>query len=141
MTTHFVVKSLEQQQLRSAKKYHLAIAEINTELMKVHKILERCINKLDYLAVTAYVNQYISYTTIWNIKFVYNLENPEVALMQLMHTNYILEREQGEQLAPIRRAVAIQQEKFNQLRPYKREQIEARYEKMHAFIASYKENE
>ena len=141
MTTNFVAKSLEQQQLRSAKKYHLAIAEINTELMKVHKVLERCINKSNYQAVTAYVNQYISYTTIWNIKFVYNLENPEVALMQLMHANYILAHEKSEQLAPIRRAVAIQQQKFNDLRPYRPEQIEARYEKMHAFIASYKENE
>lgn len=140
MTTNFVAKSLEQQQLRSAKKYHLAIAEINTELVKVHKVLERCIQKPDYSAITAYVNQYISYTTIWNIKFIYNLENPEVALMQLMHANYILAHEQGEQLAPIRRAVATQQDKFNQLRPYRTEQLEARYEKMQAFIVNYKEN-
>ncbi|MER1986357.1 MAG: hypothetical protein ABS948_10755 [Solibacillus sp.] len=141
MATNFVAKSLEQQHLRSTKKYHLAIADINTELIKVHKILERCINKSNYEAVTAYTNQYISYTTIWNIKFVYNLENPEVVLMQLMHLNYILQHETAKQLEPLRRVVAQQQENFYQLRPYREEQIKTRLEKMLVFIENYTENE
>lgn len=141
MATNFVAKSLEQQHLRSTKKYHLAIADINSELIKVHKLLERCINKSDYEAVTAYTNQYISYTTIWNIKFVYNLENPEVVLMQLMHLNYILQYEKSDQLEPLRLAVAQQQENFYHLRPYKEEQIKIRLEKMLEFIRTYPENE
>lgn len=141
MATNFVAKSLEKQHLRSTKKYHLAIADINNELIKVHKILERCINKSNYTAITTYVDQYISYTTIWNIKFVYNLENPEVVLMQLMHLNYILQHEKAEQLEPLRRAVDEQQQKFNDLRPYKEEQIKLRIEKMLTFIENYTEND
>lgn len=137
MTTKFSAKSVEQQHLRSTRKYYHAIADINVDLIKVHRVLERCITKEDYTAITAYVDQYISYTNIWNIKFVYNMENPEVVLMQLLHLNYILEQEQAEQLAPLREIVLAQQQKFNDLQPYKEEQIIVRKEKMHQFITNF----
>lgn len=140
MSTNFSSKPIEQQRLRANKKYHLAISEINSELIKVHKILERCIQKNTHIAATTYVDQYISYTSIWNIKFVYNLENPEVVLMQLFHLEYILTFEKAEQLEPLRRAVAEQQQKFKELKPYPDEQIQLRKEKMLAFIETYADN-
>lgn len=141
MSTNFSSKSTEHQRLRANKKYHLAISEINTELIKVHKILERCIQKNTHIAATTYVDQYISYTSIWNIKFVYNLENPEVVLMQLFHLEYILTAETAEQLEPLRRVVTEQQHKFNELKPYPEEQVQLRKEKMLTFIENYTEND
>lgn len=140
MTSNQSANALNSQKSRTAKKYTLAIADINTELIKIHKILERCIKRSDYQAATAYVDQYISYTTVWNIKFVYNLENPEVTLMQLLHLNYILQQEQAEQLEPLRRAVTEQQAKFHELQPYRDEQIALRKEKMLSFIENYKQH-
>lgn len=140
MTTKYNAQSVEQQHLRSTRKFYHSIADMNIELIKVHKVLERTINKQKYTALTAYVDQYISYTNIWNIKFVYNLENPEVVLMQLLHLHYILEREDAEQFHSLRRIVTEQQFKFDALRPYKEEQISLRKEKMLQFIANYPQN-
>ena len=137
-TNKHVAKSLESQHLKSTRKYYHSIADINLELMKVHRSIERYINKERYAAATSYVNQYISYTTIWNIKFVYNFENPEVVLMQLLHLNYILTNEPKDNFLDERQLVIQQEQKFKKLKPYRDEQIELRIEKMQQYIVAFK---
>lgn len=142
MPTHKqVASSIERQHIRTAKKFYHLVADINLELSKVHRSIERNIDKNNYAPATAYVEQYVSYTTIWNLKFVYNLENPEVALMQILHLIYIFEHEPAEKFTKERRLLAEQHQKFNELKPYKDKQIDARIEKMEQFIVSYNEYE
>lgn len=75
------------------RSVHRVMTEINTILGNIHKKLPTRINIDGYTLATQYVSQFIPYTTIWNIKFTYNFESPEVALMQILHLEYILSNE------------------------------------------------
>ena len=79
--------------LQENRSLHRVMIEINTELAIIHKKLKLQIVHTDYEVATSYISQFISYTTIWNLKFTYNLESPEVALMQILHLEYIFEHE------------------------------------------------
>ncbi|MEK4228131.1 hypothetical protein [Solibacillus sp. FSL H8-0538] len=136
-TNKHVARSVERQHLKSARKFYHAMADINLELAKVHRSIERQIDKSHYTAATSFVDQYISYTTIWNMKFVYNLENPEVVLMQILHLDYIFKREEADAFLKERQILAEQHLSFKELKPYKDEQIEARIEKMAQYIAEF----
>lgn len=140
-TNKHVARSLERQHLKSARKYYHAIADINLELAKVHRSIERFIDKSTYLPATSFVNQYISYTTIWNMKFVYNLENPEVVLMQVLHLEYIFKHETKEDFLQERQIFNEQCQIFKTLKPYKDELITARKEKMALYISEFKQEE
>ncbi|TSI06011.1 hypothetical protein [Lysinibacillus sp. BW-2-10] len=135
-----VALSLERQHSRHVKHYYRAITDVNLELAKIHKQIEFNINKELYKHVTDYVNQYISYTTIWNIKFVYNLESPEVLLMQLFHLEYIFMHEPANAFIKERRILNEQKERFNQLKPYTKEHVQLRRQKMLHFINEYEKN-
>ena len=137
MTPSFVAKSLERQHLKTVRKHLLQIIDINTALRDIHNQIASHINKEEYEAITAYANQYISYTHIWQIKFVCNLEDPEVALLQIFHLHYILEREQGEKFAKLREILKEQNEKFMSITLYSDNHIEERYKKMLHFIQEY----
>ncbi|MEO4053848.1 hypothetical protein [Solibacillus sp. CAU 1738] len=136
-TNKHVAKSLERQQIRTIRRFYHAIAEINLALAKVHSTIGFTIDKEKYKYATAYVDQYVSYTSVWNIKFVYNLENPEVALLQLFHLQYILQREPAELYTSERNIIEEQWRLFNIQKPYKNDQIIARQEKMLAYIAAH----
>ena len=135
-TNRHVAKSLERQQIRTIRRFYHAIAEINLALAEVHSTIGSTINKEKYKYATAYVDQYISYTSIWNLKFVSNIENPEVAMLQLLHLQYILQNEPAELFTKERGIVEEQWSLFNVQKPYKNEQILARLEKMMAYIAA-----
>lgn len=75
------------------RSVHRVMNEINTVLGDIHKTLPTRINIDRYTLATQYVSQFIPYTSIWNIKFTYNFESPEVALMQILHLEYILSNE------------------------------------------------
>lgn len=135
-TNRHVAKSLERQQIRSIRRFYHAIAEINLALADVHSTISSTINKDKYKYATAYVDQYISYTSIWNLKFVYNIENPEVAMLQLLHLQYILQNEPAELFTEERGIVEEQWNCFNLHKPFKNEQILARQQKMMMYIAT-----
>lgn len=135
-TNRHVAKSLERQQIRTIRRFYHAIAEINLALADVHSTINSTINKDKYKYATAYVDQYISYTSIWNLKFVYNIENPEVAMLQLLHLQYILQNEPAELFTKERGIVEEQWNCFNLHKPFKNEQILARQEKMMMYIAT-----
>lgn len=75
------------------RSFVVVMKEVNETLSAIHKTLAKQIDISKYEVATNYVNQYISYTTVWNLKFIYNIESPEVALLQCLHLDYILERE------------------------------------------------
>lgn len=129
-----VAKSMERQHLKSIRKFYYAIADINTALADVHKKIMPNIDLTTYTFATDYVNEYISYTNVWNIKFAYNLESPEVAMLQLFHLHYIFEHEQAEAFAQEKQIVLEQQQAFEKLHLFEQAHLENRYHKMLQYI-------
>ena len=86
-------RSLERQHLRNVRKYNLSVADVNIALSKVHQAIMPHLDLEAYRLATEYIHQYISYTSVWNLKFVANLESPEVALLQIFHLDHIFKNE------------------------------------------------
>lgn len=114
--------------------------EVNLALSDVHKKIARKIDVSPYEHATNYVNRYISYTTVWNLKFNYNIESPEVALLQCLHLNYILNDQHPETFVQERESVQSMYSLFTQYKPFSDAQIEARKEKMFTYIAEQKKD-
>lgn len=129
-----VAMSLERQHIKHVKHYYRTLAEINMNLANIHKSIERRVNKKKYQFASDYVNQFISYTSVWNVKFVYNLENPEVALLQIFHLDYIFEQEPNNRFKRERRLFQEQKEIFDQVNPFKEEHIASRKQRMLDYI-------
>lgn len=129
-----LAKILERQHIKHVKHFYRSIAEINLELGSIHRSIEHCIDLEKYQSITEYVNQYISYTTVWNVKFVYNLESPEVALLQIFHLDYIFSHEPKRLFRKERRIFDEQKELFKELKPFKEEHIQLRKQKMLEYI-------
>ena len=127
-------KMLERQQSRKTRQVYHALAELNLSLNKIHKSIEHYIDRDKYKSATEYVDQFISYTTVWNIKFVYNLENPEVALLQIFHLSYIFDNEHQSNFMKERRELEQLKKQFAKMNPFKQEKVEERYAKMVQFI-------
>jgi len=134
-----VALSLERQHLKYVKSYYKTLADINMCLGNIHRSIQPRIDKQKYRYTTEYVNQYISYTNVWNIKFVYNLENPEVALLQIFHLDYIFEHEPENRFATERKLLEEQKERFFTVNPYKAEQIQSRKQEMLDYIKNRSE--
>jgi hypothetical protein len=134
MATGFVAKSLERQHLRTARKYTLQLVDINMVLSNIHHQIAPHIDQSKYEAATSYVNQYVAHTDIWHIKFVSNLENPEVVLMQLFHLMHIMENEPADCFVKQREMIEEQRLKFREITLYSDEHIENRRQKMNAYI-------
>lgn len=137
MSTPFIAKSLERQHLKSARKYSLIISDINIALTKIHQQITNQIDHSKYRAATAFVDQYIAHTSIWQIKFVANFENPEVVLMQLFHLDYIFQNEPAVCFSTERELLNEQWRKFSEVMLYTEEQIQQRKQKMLHYIHNY----
>lgn len=141
-TNKYVMKSLEQLHIKHVRHFYHSIAEINIELAIIHKSIEINIDKQNYRLVTEYINQFISHTSVWNVKFVYNLESPEVALLQIFHLEYIFEHEQNNRrFKRERAALEEQKERFLQLKAFKSEHMKLRKQKMLDYIATHNKNQ
>lgn len=138
MAPNFVAKSLERQHLKSMRRHLLQVIDINTVLRDIHQHIAPHINRDEYEAATTYVNQYISHTHIWHIKFVCNLEDPEVALMQIFHLQYIFKREQADKFIQERELLEEQTKKFRAITLYSDQHIETRRKKMAHYIQEFK---
>lgn len=137
MSTPFIAKSLERQHLKSTRRYPLLISDINTELINIHQQITDQIDHSKYEAATAFVDQYITHTSIWQIKFVCNFENPEVVLMQFFHLNYIFKNEPTDRFLTEQGLVNEQWQKFVAIMLYTEEQIQQREQKMLHYIQNY----
>ena len=137
MVASFVAKSLERQHLKTARKYTLQLVDINMLLSNIHQQIAPHIDHSKYEAATSYVNQYVAHTDIWHIKFVSNLENQEVVLMQLFHLMHILEREPADRFVKEREMIEEQRQKFREITLYSDAHIENRRQKMNAYIEAF----
>ena len=129
-----VAKMLDKQQTKKARQLYHALAELNLSLNAIHKLIMNHIDHDKYKYATEYVNQFISYTSVWNLKFIYNLENPEVALLQIFHLTYIFENEPESNFIKERRELAQINARFIEMNQFKQEKVAERYEKMLQYI-------
>ena len=134
LSNKHVASSLEKQQLQNVRKYYLSIADINSTLSKVHQSVMPHIDLEKYKYATEYIHQYISYTSVWNLKFVVNLESPEVALLQIFHLNYIFSQEPANCFTQERAILEEKEQYFYSLKPYKEEHIQKRMQTMLSYI-------
>ena len=119
---------------QASRSIHKVMQEVNTELARVHKTIKESINHEQYIHATNFVEQYISYTSLWNMKFSYNLESPEVALVQLLHLDYIFKHELPTAFTKEREAFDKMHQLFHEYTPYSDELIEKRKQKMLNYI-------
>jgi len=130
--------SLEKQHLQNVRKYYLSITDINVTLSKVHQSVMSHINLEKYKYATDYIHQFISYTSVWNLKFVVNLESPEVALLQIFHLNYIFSQEPANCFIQERAILKEKEQHFYSLKPYKEEHVQKRLQTMISYIEKRK---
>ena len=118
----------------TARSVHKVMQEVNTELARVHKTIKEYINHEQYIHATNFVEQYISYTSLWNLKFSYNMESPEVALVQLLHLDYIFKHELPTAFTKEREVLNKMHQLFCEYTPYSDELIEKRKQQMLDYI-------
>ena len=131
MLGHSVKTRMSAQASRSI---HKVMQEVNTELARVHKTIKETINSEQYIHATNFVEQYISYTSLWNLKFSYNMQSPEVAFLQLLHLDYIFEHELPTAFTKEREVFNTMHQIFHEHSPYSDELIEKRKQKMLDYI-------
>lgn len=131
-----VSKMIERQQTKKNRKIHHALAELNLALNELHRSIFSTLEVEKYKFATEYINQYISYTDVWNLKFVYNLENPEVALLQFFHLEYIFSHEPNTRYEKERTTLLQLKNDFKQLNPFKEDKMIERFKKMVDYIES-----
>lgn len=121
-------------QATEKRALHRVMIEINSTLAAIHKQLPLKVDVERYKSATEYVSQFISYTSIWNVKFTYNLESPEVALMQILHLEYIFAHEHDVDLSKERAAVKDMSQLFFLYTPYSDALIEIRKSRFLKYI-------
>ena len=137
-TNKHAASSLEKQHLQNVRKYYLSVADINMILSKVHQSVMPHIDLEKYKYATEYIHQYISYTSVWNLKFVVNLESPEVALLQIFHLNYIFSQEPANLFTKERAILEEKEQYYYSLKPYKEDHIQKRLQAMISYIEKRK---
>lgn len=116
-------KLIDKGLQRKDREYYAKIEQFNIDAAILHRTLAQKIDLSTYTAITNYVNQYIAHTTIWNVKFYVNMQNLEVATMQLIHLEAIFANEH-ESLLSERNQFAELQQLFSTLSDYALTQYE-----------------
>lgn len=88
-----LARTLEQQHKRSVKGLFLKIQDLNNEYTLLRKRLEHHIDVSIYKDAVDYVNQFVSHTSILNLKFITNTQNLEVVVLHALLLEHILQKE------------------------------------------------
>ncbi|MEB2302613.1 hypothetical protein LAV72_23715 [Lysinibacillus xylanilyticus] len=88
-----LARTLEQQHKRSVRGLFLKIQDLNNNCTLLRKRLEPHIDFAVYKHAIDYVNQFVSHTTIFNLKFITNTQNLEVAVLHTLLLVHIVENE------------------------------------------------
>jgi len=88
-----LARTLEQQHKRSVRGLFLKIQDLNNNCTLLRKRLEPHIDLAVYKHAVDYVNQFVSHTTILNLKFITNTQNLEVVVLHTLLLTYIVENE------------------------------------------------
>lgn len=84
---------MEQQYLKDTKHFFLRIQNLNQELHVLLVKTEREINKSKYDSIIEYINQYVVHTDIWRLRFTNNLQNIEIAVLQVLLLEHIYQQD------------------------------------------------
>lgn len=123
-------KLIDNRLKRKEKDYYDQIEAFNVEAAVIHKKLLLEMNIEDVEGITSYVNQFISHTTVWYLKFKTNLQNLEVATLQLLHLHFIFEQLPAEQFTKERARFHALRETFPMLSEYAPKQYDLHYAKI-----------
>lgn len=93
-----LARTLEQQHKRSVRGLFLKIQDLNNECLLLRKRLEQHIDLAHYNDAVAYVDQFVSYTSILNLKFVTNTQNLEVVVLHALLLEHIIANETAHSL-------------------------------------------
>ncbi|MGE7917146.1 hypothetical protein [Lysinibacillus xylanilyticus] len=88
-----LARTLEQQHKRSVRGLFLKIQDLNDDCTLLRKRLEPHIDLTVYKNAIDYVNQFVSHTTILNLKFITNTQNLEVVVLHSLLLVHIIENE------------------------------------------------
>ncbi|MEQ6357456.1 hypothetical protein ABNX05_22895 [Lysinibacillus sp. M3] len=88
-----LARTLEQQHKRSVRGLFLKIQDLNNNCTLLRKRLEPHIDLAVYKHAIDYVNQFVSHTTILNLKFITNTQNLEVVVLHTLLLTHIVESE------------------------------------------------
>ncbi|MGE8000756.1 hypothetical protein ACQKOF_19195 [Lysinibacillus sp. NPDC093190] len=88
-----LARTLEQQHKRSVRGLFLKIQDLNNNCTLLRKRIEPHIDLAVYKNAIDYVNQFVSHTTILNLKFITNTQNLEVAVLHTLLLAHIVENE------------------------------------------------
>ncbi|MFJ7668671.1 hypothetical protein ACIQXI_16350 [Lysinibacillus sp. NPDC097195] len=88
-----LARTLEQQHKRSVRGLFLKIQDLNNDCLLLRKRLEQHIDLTQYKDAIDYVDQFVSYTSILNLKFVTNTQNLEVVVLHALLLEYIIEQQ------------------------------------------------
>jgi hypothetical protein len=88
-----LARTLEQQHKRSVRGLFLKIQDLNNDCTLLRKRLEPHIDLTNYKNAIDYVNQFVSHTSILNLKFITNTQNLEVVVLHTLLLAHILENE------------------------------------------------
>ncbi|MGA3601464.1 hypothetical protein [Lysinibacillus agricola] len=90
-----LARTLEQQHKRSVRGLFLKIQDLNNDCTLLRKRLEPHIDLTVYKNAIDYVNQFVSHTTILNLKFITNTQNLEVVVLHSLLLAHIIENEEA----------------------------------------------
>jgi len=88
-----LARTLEQQHKRSVRGLFFKIQDLNNNCTLLRKRIEPHIDLAIYKHAIDYVNQFVSHTTILNLKFITNTQNLEVVVLHTLLLTYIVENE------------------------------------------------
>ncbi|MEK5230521.1 hypothetical protein MHB42_01980 [Lysinibacillus sp. FSL K6-0232] len=86
-----LARTLEQQHRRSVRSLFLKMEELNNNCTELRKRLEAHIDFTQYQPAIDYIDQFVSHTTILQLKFITNTQNLEVVVLHALLLDYILE--------------------------------------------------
>lgn len=89
-----VARKMEQQYQKKVKHFFVHIQELNQQLHALLLKVEPHLDKEKYAPITDYIEQYVVHTTIWRLRFTNNLQNIEIAVLQVMLLEEIYKKEQ-----------------------------------------------
>lgn len=88
-----VVRKMEQQYLKDVKHFFQYIQELNQQLNEQLKKIEPLIDKEKYEGILNYIEQYVVHTDIWHLRFNNNLQNIEIAVLQIILLEHLYKSE------------------------------------------------
>lgn len=83
----------EQQYLKNVKQLFVRVQKINEQLHSLLIAIDKKIDRTNYERMISYINQYIVHTDLWRLRFTNNLQNIEIAVLQIILLEHIFEQE------------------------------------------------